>query len=48
LDCIRIHLQTTKTTIKPINIGAADVDGDGVVTIGDVTSIIDYLPRGHW
>ena len=25
-----------------------DVDLDGVVTIADVTSIIDYLLRGHW
>lgn len=37
-----------KNNALPINIGAADVDLDGVVTIGDVTSIIDYLLRGHW
>ena len=37
-----------KNNTLHINIGAADVDLDGVVTIGDVTSIIDSLLRGHW
>ena len=31
-----------------INFAAADVDRDGIVTINDVTTLIDYILKGTW
>ena len=31
-----------------INMTNADIDGNGTVSIDDVTSLIDYLLSGNW